>query len=175
MISARLPDLKKRLRSSLPPAWHETYRPMLKEMKQAVLGWLSAQLRLVGITFLILLAGFFVLQIPNGPVWAALVCLVDALPVLGTGTVLIPWSLVSFLQEDSLRAVGLLGIYTVVSLVRSVLEPRLVGKKLGLDPLITLTAMYTGYCLWGILGMLTSPLLAVTLVQVLRAGKKQPD
>jgi len=172
MISARLPELKKGIRRRLPPAWHETYRPMLKNMKKAVLGWLSAQLRLVGITFVILLVGFFALQISYGPVWAALICLVDALPVLGTGTVLIPWSLVCFLQSDTLRAVGLLGIYAVVSLVRSVLEPRLVGKKLGLDPLITLAAMYVGYRLWGILGMLASPLLAVTLVQMLHAGRK---
>ena len=175
MISARLPQLKNGIRNRLPPAWYETYRPMLKRMKKAVLGWLSAQLRLVGITFVILVVGFFALQISYGPVWAALVCLVDALPVLGTGTVLIPWSIVCFLQDDSLRAVGLLGIYAVVSLVRSVLEPRLVGKKLGLDPLITLTAMYMGYRLWGILGMLASPLLAVTLVQMLNVGRKTED
>jgi predicted PurR-regulated permease PerM len=116
--------------------------------------------------------GFLVLRIPGAIGWAALVAVVDAIPVLGTGTVLIPWSLVCFLQGDSLRAVGLLGTYVAGFLLRSVLEPRLVGKQLGLDPLVTLMAMYAGYRLWGILGMLLSPLIAMTALLLL-TGPKQ--
>lgn len=174
MISARLPSMRSFFRHKLPHTWHDTYLPMFHRLKKATLGWLSAQLRLVGITFLILLLGFIALQIPYGPVWAALICLVDALPVLGTGTVLIPWSAICFLQNDSLRAIGLTGIYAIICLIRSVLEPRLVGKKLGLDPLITLAAMYTGYRLWGIGGMLFSPILAVITVQLFRPAESQP-
>ena len=92
-----------------------------------------------------------------------MVSLVDAFPILGTGTVLLPWTLISFVQDNAARGMGLLGIYAVVSVTRSVLEPKLVGKQLGLDPLVTLAALYAGYRLWGLGGMILAPLLAVTV------------
>ena len=96
--------------------------------------------------------------------------LVDAAPLLGTGTILIPWSVVSLQQGSHIRAVGLLGIYAVAALTRSALEPRFVGKQLGIDPLLTLIALYAGYRIWGISGMILSPLIAVTAVQLAESG-----
>ena len=173
MISARLPQIRQWIGSHLPKAWHEQYAPHLKTLKHTLWGWVKAQSKLVGITFCILSAGFLLLQIDHPLLWAGVVCLVDILPVLGTGTVLIPWALVCFLQQDSLRAIGLLAIYAVVSLLRSVLEPRLVGKQLGLDPLITLLAIYAGYHLWGLPGMLLAPILAVAATQILLRPEKR--
>lgn len=172
MISAKLPKIQAWLRSHLPKSWFETYLPMLKRLKKAIGGWLMAQCKLIGITFLVLTVGFFALQISYAPLWAALISLVDALPVLGTGMVLVPWSLVSFLQGNSVRAIGLLGVYAVAALLRSVLEPRLVGKQLGLDPLVTLFSMYAGYRLFGFGGMILSPLAAVTVTQLFTAPKE---
>lgn len=173
MISAKMPKIKDWLEGHLPASWHEKYLPMLRRMKKSVFGWLTAQLKLISITFAVLTMGFILLRVTYAPVWAVLIALVDALPVLGTGTVLVPWSIVCFLQGDTVRALGLLGIYAVVLLLRTVLEPKLVGRQLGLDSLVTLAAMYVGYRLWGILGMLLSPLLAVT-VQQLFATPKEP-
>ena len=172
MISTRLPKIREWLQSHLPPSWNDRYAPYLHTLKKTVSGWLLAQAKLVGVTFCILTAGFLLLRISHPLLWAAATCLVDILPVLGTGTVLIPWSLVCFLQGDSLRAVGLLAIYTVISLLRSVLEPRLIGKELGLDPLLTLFAIYAGYRLWGLPGMLFAPILAVTATQIFLQAKK---
>ncbi len=172
MISAKLPRIRNWIVTRFPK---ERLRPLLQTLKQvrkAVGCWLIAQLRLAGVTLLILAAGLMLLRIPYGLLWAAGICLVDALPVLGTGTVLLPWGLVCYLQGDKARALGLVGIYVVISLTRSVLEPKLVGKQLGLDPLITLFALYAGFKLWGIGGMILSPLLAVTLVQFLPENKK---
>ncbi len=174
MISAKLPALRSAVSARLPESWHSRYLPMLKGLKTSASGWFLAQCKLVGITFLVLAAGFLALQIPYGLLWAAGICLVDALPVLGTGTILVPWSLVCFLQGDTVRGIGLLAIYTAASLVRSVLEPRFVGKQLGLDPLVTLVAMYAGYRLWGIGGMILFPLLAVMAANVLRSEKQPP-
>ena len=89
--------------------------------------------------------------------------LVDAIPILGTGTVLLPWALVSLLQHQHLRSVGLLLTYAAAFLTRTILEPRLVGRHLGLDPLVTLIFLYLGYRFWGILGMLLAPMLAAAL------------
>lgn len=172
MLSARLPKIRTWTHEHLPKAWHEKYVPYLQTLKKTVSGWLLAQAKLVGVTFCILSIGFLLLQITHPILWAAVTCLVDILPVLGTGTVLIPWSIVCFLQGDSLRGIGLLAIYAVVSLLRSVLEPRLVGKQLGLDPLVTLLAIYAGYRLWGLPGMLIAPVLAVAAAQVFVQPKK---
>lgn len=167
MISARLPRLKEAALSRLPASWREQYLPGMRRLRKTLSGWLLAQLKLTGVTFLVLCAGFLLLRIRHGVLWAAVVSLLDALPVLGTGTVLVPWSLVCFLQGEPVRAVGLLGTYAAAAVLRSVLEPKLVGKQLGLDPLVTLAAMYAGYRLFGFGGMILAPLLAVILTQVL--------
>ena len=167
MTSARLPKIKDLLRDHLPPTWKDRYLPALRQLRHTLTGWLTAQLKLAGITFGILTMGFLLLKISYAPLWAALISLADALPILGTGTILIPWSFVCFLQGDTLQALGLLGIYAVAALMRSILEPRLIGKQLGLDPLITLMAIYAGYHIWGFFGMLLAPLLAVGLTQLL--------
>ena len=140
-------------------------------MKGAVLGWLKAQLKLCGVTWGVLTLGFFLLKVRHAPLWALGVALVDAFPILGTGAVLVPWSLVSFLQGGTGRAFGLLTLYAAAALGRALLEPRLVGRQLGLDPLLTLLALYGGYRLWGLPGMLLAPLLAVAGTQLLQ-GKK---
>lgn len=160
MISARLPRIRSGMKRHLPAVVKEKYLPALQRMRKAVGGWLKAQLMLIGITYAIVTAGLLLLKIPYGPVWAVLIALVDAVPILGTGTVMVPWAVISFLQGQSLRAVGLLAIYGIAFLTRLVLEPRLVGRQLGLDPLVTLLFFYVGYRLWGILGMLFAPILA---------------
>ena len=98
LISARLPRLKQAVREKLPQSWQETYLPNLKKAGRAVTGWLKAQLRLSAITYGIVSLGFLLLRIPNGFLWALVVALVDAVPILGTGTVLVPWGIVCLLQ-----------------------------------------------------------------------------
>ena len=98
---------------------------------------------------------------------AFVVSLFDILPVLGTGAVLLPWSLICFLQSNTPRAIGLLGLYASITLIRSSLEPKLVGRQLGLDPLVTLMALYAGFKLWGLGGMILAPMLTVTALQLL--------
>jgi len=89
-----------------------------------------------------------------------LVAAVDAIPLLGTGTVLLPWALTRLLQGEALIAAGMVGIYLVAVITRTVLEPRFYGRHLGLDPLVMLLFLYFGYRLWGFLGIVISPLLA---------------
>lgn len=168
MVSAKLPKIRLWIESHLPEKWATTYLPMVRRMKTSVFGWLKAQLKLIAVTFSVLTVGFWLLRITHGPVLAVLISLLDALPVLGTGTILVPWSIVSFLQGQRLQALGLLGLYAAAMLIRTALEPRLVGKQLGLDPLITLMALYAGYRLWGIAGMILAPMLAVAVSQLLR-------
>ena len=169
MISARLPRIHRWIGQRMPPVWQEYWLPALKGMKKGVTGYLLAQLKLSGIAFLILVIGFLLLQIPNGPLWAFVISIVDAFPILGCGTVLLPWALICLLRGQRLHGLGLLGTWTLVWLIRSVLEPRLLGKELGLDPLITLIAVYGGLKLFGLPGILLAPLLVMTVLRLIQS------
>ena len=173
MISARLPKIRHWFREKVDRERTRNFLNSLKRVRTVLFGWLKAQLKLMGITWVILTLGFVLLRIPYAPLWAAAVSLVDAFPILGTGTVLLPWALVYVLQGDSPRAAGLLGIYALISLVRSVMEPKLLGDHMGLDPLLTLGALYAGYRLWGFGGMILAPVLSVAAVQILRGPGRE--
>jgi len=160
MISARLPRLKETVAAHLPQSWYQQYLPGIRRMRKALGGWLRAQLKLSALTYGIVTVGFLILGVAYGPLLAVLVALVDAVPLLGTGTVLLPWALVCLLQREHFRAIGLICIFGAAVLTRTVLEPRLVGRQLGLDPLLTLLTLYLGYRIWGILGILIAPILA---------------
>lgn len=168
MISGRLPALKQWLQSHWSTRWQEKWLPALRTIKKALTGWLWAELKLAGVAFGIMLVGFLLLGTNNALLLAGLITVVDAFPILGVGTVLVPWALVCLLRQEVARGIGLLAIYGTAWLSRSILEPKLVGKGLGLDPLVTLIAIYAGWKLWGILGMLLAPILALTVTQVLK-------
>lgn len=173
MISSKLPAIRQFCLRRITAERKNRITDTAKRLKSVLFGWLLAQAKLMGITFALLLPGFQLLRLQN-PFWLALtVSVLDAFPVLGTGTVLIPWSLIRLLQGDTAHAVGLLGLYATVSLIRSTLEPKLVGQQLGLDPLVTLIALYAGFQLWGIGGMLLAPLLTVTAIQILPERNKK--
>ena len=173
LISAKLPKIRTWLLRRIPKEKLRAILKTAKQVKKVFCSWLVAQCKLIGVTFTILFLGFVILRIPYALLWALGVCVVDAFPVLGTGTVLLPWSLVCLLQNDTARAIGLASIYIVVSLIRSALEPRLLGRHLGLNPLVTLIALYAGYKLWGIGGMILAPLLAVTAIQLVPERKRE--
>jgi sporulation integral membrane protein YtvI len=173
MISSKLPFLRRWVRQQIPTSWQNQYLPALKGLRKAVTGWLMAQLKLTVVVAALLAICFWLLRIPHGVFWAAVIALVDALPVLGCGVVLVPWSLICLLQGQRLQSIGLLGTFALVWLARSVLEPKLLGKELGLDPLVTLLAIYAGYRLLGLTGMILAPLIALVLTKIAKEFTKK--
>lgn len=171
LFSAKLPALKQWLSQKIPPDRIQPLRDQLAGVRQTVSGWLKAQLRLMGVTFTILCLGFALLRIRHGYLWAILVAVIDAIPLLGTGSVLLPWAVLCLLRGETVQAVGLVGLFATAALTRSVLEPKLLGKHLGLDPLMALIALYLGLRLWGVWGMVLAPMAAVTVRQLLRGRK----
>ena len=166
MLSVRLPQLRQWFRSRMPERWRKEYLPAVQGLKKALGGWVLAELKLAAIAFLLLLAGLSLLQVEHSLTLSLLITLVDAFPVLGVGTVLVPWSIFRLVQQDYVMGIGLLALYAVIWLVRSVLEPKLLGKELGLDPLVTLVCIYAGFRLWGLGGMLLAPILAMAITQI---------
>lgn len=155
------PALLAFLRRQVPRPWRSRVRQGLGRMKATFGGWLRAQGTLMLVTFGELSVGFLVLGVDYFLLLAALVALVDALPVFGTGTILLPWGAVSLLGGDWPMAAGLLILYGTVSAVRGLLEPKLVGDRVGLPPLAALVAMYVGFRVFGVAGMILSPLFAM--------------
>lgn len=94
---------------------------------------------------------------------AAATAIVDILPVLGTGTVIIPWALYSFIMGNIGMGIGLLVIYAAISVIRQIIEPKLVAGQLGLSPIVTIAALYFGLKLFGVVGMFALPLLIIML------------
>jgi predicted PurR-regulated permease PerM len=152
--------------------WQKGLREARRRIRAAFGGWIKAQLKMMGIVFLLLTAGLWILKVEYALLFGGIISLLDALPVLGTGTVLIPWALISFLQDHAPLGFGLLTLYGVSALIRMVLEPRLVGRHLGLHPLLTLMAFYAGCRLFGLPGMIGFPLLALICRQLLDGGRK---
>jgi len=166
MISAQLPGLPLRFQHAMSRQGIQKIRKAYHRIRFALGGWLKAQMKLSGMTFGIVGVGLLILRIGNPVFWALIVALVDAVPLLGTGTILIPWALLALLSGDGVRALGLAGLYVTAMLVRSGLEPKLVGHHLGINPLLTLMALYGGYRLWGVGGMILAPILTVTAKQL---------
>lgn len=102
--------------------------------------------------------------------FAVIICLVtavvDIIPVLGTGTILIPWALYNLIVGNYTLAIGLAVIYAVITVIRQIVEPKLVAGQLGLSPVVTISALYLGLKIFGVLGIIILPIL-VTMLKVL--------
>ncbi len=168
MLANQYESLLALARRELPKSWVQKCGAAVGGVKRTLSAWLQAELKLLGVTFLLVTFGSMLLGVEFPLLIGALVAAIDALPVFGAGTVLLPWSAVCFLRGDSRMGVGLLLLYAAAYLTRTMLEPRLLGKQVGLDPLATLLALYAGYRVWGVLGMLVFPIGAVLAKQLWR-------
>ena len=138
-----------------------------RELKDGALGavwrWVRSQVLLIAVTFAELLAGLLLLQRNYALLFAFLIALLDALPIFGAGMVLLPWAAVLALTGDTVGALGLTALYVIVWLVRSFLEPKILGKSGGLPPLPSLLAIYVGFRAAGVAGMLLGPLVLLLI------------
>lgn len=130
--------------------------------------YLRAYLLILFVTFLELFVGFLILRVKYAFLLSLLIAVVDILPVLGVGTVLIPWAVILLLQRNFYLGFGLLILYAAVTVLRQITEPRLIGKSLGLHPLVALFAGYAGWQWFGVPGMALGPVAAMALKALLR-------
>jgi len=154
------------LKRQLPSHWQTRCRAAVHCCRTTMLTWLRSEILLLLATFLILLFGFWYMKLPYALLAAFSIALVDALPVLGTGTVLLPWAAFQFLLGDTRQGISLVILYISVFLIRSLLEPKLLAGRADLPPLVVLLGMYLGYCLTGVGGMILIPLLILLLKQL---------
>lgn len=150
-----------------PASLRDRLPPIGRRLRRIGRQYLRACFTLSLITFLLSFIGLALLRIPYAFILAILIAAVDFLPLLGTGIVLIPWAAVSLLLGEVGLGIGLLILYAVGSVIRQILEPKLIGEGLGLHPLGSLFAMYAGLRLFGVVGMILAPLAVACAVSVL--------
>lgn len=139
-------------------------------LKNSVIGMFRAYFILFIITFVQLLVGFLLLRINQAIIWAVIIAILDFLPFIGTGLVLIPWGIYEIFSARKALGFGILILYAIISLSRNIIEPKIVGKSIGLHPLATLVAMYAGLKFCGFLGLLLAPLAVLLLSELNNQG-----
>ena len=142
-------------------------------IKEIVLGYISASLLLCLITFLVVLVGLLCIGCRYAILMSLVVALVDMLPILGSGVILVPWSIFCFLWSDIKTGIALLIIWVITAVVRQIAEPKLIGKRIGLHPLASVAAVYIGAKTFGFIGIVAGPLVAVGIKALLPIFKSE--
>jgi len=165
------PRMRDALNRSLPERVRGTGGIVLKDIRTSLFGFVRAQLTLISITAILVLIGLWILGVKYALTVAIIIGVVDLLPYLGVGAVLVPWSAYSFFfGGDTKLAVGLLVLYGVLLVVRQILETKLVSSNVGLDPLTTLIALFVGLNLFGFIGLIIGPVSVVIAIALYRAN-----
>ena len=157
-------------KKTAPPSVVKRMTLVSDNLKYAVGGYLKAQIKIMGVVFLILWVGLTLLQVHYAVLIAIVIAFLDFLPFFGTGTAMIPWALYKFLVGNVKMAVLLLIVYAITQLVRQLLQPRMLGKSMGLNPLVTLILLYLGYRLGGVTGMIVAVPFGMILINMTEAG-----
>jgi len=166
-MSTGIDRVNKFIRELFPKNVQKKFSEIKARLFKTGIKYLKAYTMLLAITFFELTAGFLIVGIEYPLTIAAVIAFLDILPVLGVGTVLIPWSIVMFIMGDYYTAISLLIIFGITSLIRQIIEPKIVGASIGLPPLVTFTAMYVGYKLLGVAGLFLLPAVVITVMGVL--------
>ncbi|MHB9093687.1 MAG: sporulation integral membrane protein YtvI [Eubacteriales bacterium] len=154
----------------LPEPWGRKSLDIAKDIFQAIISYVRAQMILISITMLQSLIGLYIIDAPYALLMGLIIGLADLIPVLGPSSIYLPWITWEFITGDTAFAVKLLILYAVVLIVRQVLETKIVSSSMGLHPLATLMAMYVGLQLLGPLGVIAGPLFIITLKALASAG-----
>ena len=153
-----------------PKAVQKRMTLVMDNLRYAVGGYFKAQFKIMGIVFLILLVGLGFLGIGYFVLVALLIAFLDFLPFFGTGTAMIPWAAYKFFMGDYKTTVVLVVLYIVTQAVRQLLQPKLVGDSVGLNPLVTLLLLYVGYRMGGVLWMILAVPIGMVLINMCQAG-----
>ncbi len=159
------------MRRQLPDDKRNMLADIRSYLGKTLIGYSKAYLILVFLTFIEVSVGLLILRVGNPFGIAAIIAITDILPVLGTGTILIPWAILSVFVQDYYLAIGLFVLYLVVTGVRQFIEPKIVGSQLGLPPVVAIICIYLGYIWFGVFGIFLFPITANIILSLQKAGK----
>jgi sporulation integral membrane protein YtvI len=143
---------------------------VLQNLRRSIFGFIRSQLILSGMTYIITLAGLLVLGVKFPLAIALLICIVDVLPILGTGSVLVPWAAYLLVTGDVSTGIGLLVLFLVITVFRRVVEPKILGDAVGIGALSALISLYVGFKLVGVVGVFIGPMVVIIYMAARKAG-----
>lgn len=155
----------------IPKKWVQKIITNIKDITKSLGGYLKAEAILVLVSFIISVIGLYIFKFlgmnVKYPLLIALaIGFVDALPILGSGSVMVPWAIICALNGDFKLGISIIVLWIIMSALRQFLEPKVVSGKIGIHPIFTLIAMYTGFKIIGIMGMLVGPIVLIILKSV---------
>lgn len=159
------------LEHHFPELWVKKLTKHIREIIKSLGYLLKAQVILVLVSFVICLIGLYIFKIlglnVQFPLISALgIAFVDALPIFGSATVMIPWAIISGCNGDITLAISLIVLLIIMTVVRQLIEPKIVSGQIGIHPIFTLISMYTGFRFIGIIGMLIGPIILIILKNI---------
>lgn len=162
-ISSERKEIKHRFKSKIPEELYSNFSGMKKGIFSSLFKLITAYLIIMTITFTEVLVGLSIINVRYALILAFLICLVDILPVLGTGTVLIPWIIYEFTTGNNKMGFSILILYGVIFIVRQMIEPKIIGNQIGVHPLISLLSIYGGLKLLGPEGLFLGPIIMIII------------
>lgn len=169
-FNADFPHIVSFLIRQLPPKQQQIVLAARHCFIDTIRGFIIAYGKLMLLTFVQLVVGLYILGIHHAVEIALLIALFDMFPILGTGGIMIPWILLQLASHQTKAAIGLLIVYLIISLVHTIVEPRILGNQIGLHPLLMLLCMYVGAKLFGVLGILLLPILILVIQNLNKNG-----
>ncbi|BFH64479.1 sporulation integral membrane protein YtvI [Paenibacillus azoreducens] len=170
LFSFGLPAIRSGILTLFDDEMHEQIQQVLSSLKRSIFGFLQAQMILSAFTYVVTLTGLLILDIHYPLAIAMLVMFVDIMPILGVGSVLIPWAVYLFIVGDSYTGFGLMLLFIVITVARRVIEPKVIGDSVGIGALSALVSMYVGFKLVGVIGVFIGPLVVIIYSAVRKAG-----
>jgi sporulation integral membrane protein YtvI len=147
-----------------------SFETLKQATKLAFVGYIRSQLLLATLAAVVIYIGIVAIQQPYALVIALVVWILDFLPILGSGTWMVPWSIIEFINGDITKAIYLLALQTAFFIVRRILEPKVMGKQMNLSPLLALVSIYVGMKLAGFWGMIFGPVITIILISMSKQG-----
>lgn len=154
----------------MPKSIQTRYMIMKRSLSRAVGGYLIAQFKIEVWMYLLLVIGFSILKVDYALLIAVGVAFLDLLPFFGTGTVLVPWTIIKLFNGDYMMAIGLIIIWGVGQLARQLIQPKIVGDSIGVPPLPTLFLLFIGYKLAGVIGMILAVPIGIIIYTMYQEG-----
>ncbi len=170
-ISVEYDGITAFIKRQLPEKFNSTFSEARMFLTGTLWKMIKSYMIILFITFIELLTGLSILKVKYALPIAAIIAVLDIMPVVGTGGILIPWAIVELILKNYTLGIGLLVLYLAVTVIRNVIEPRIVGHQIGLHPIITITVMYAGLRLFGFFGLIVAPIIAILVKYLNDTGK----
>lgn len=167
---ARFPQIKDGLRDAIGLRLYGGLRTFKNTVATAVGGYLRVQLIMASIITAFSLISFLIVGQSYAVLLSLLFFVLDFMPLIGVGGLLVPWGLITLITGDIWYGVFLLGMYVVIFMMHRLIEPKLMGREMGLSPLIALFSLYLGMRFGGVLGLILAPMIATVVVSFYKAG-----